>query len=168
MEHTFRRKRNRLAVDVYRAPRAYSITTTVKDGRPVFRQSEIVALCLEKLREAAARIGFEVLAYCFMPDHLHLLVQGREGADLVTFMRLFKQLSGYAYRRLTGDPQVLWQTSYYDHVLRREEDVHALARYIWANPVQAGLVENARDYPYSGSLTLGDEWLWRAEALRYD
>lgn len=72
-------------------------------------------------------------------------------------MRLFKQL-GYAYRQLTKDPTVLWQKSYYDHVLRQEEDLQAVARYIWANPVRANLVQNTNDYPYPGSLTMFDEW----------
>jgi REP-associated tyrosine transposase len=155
---TFRRKRNRLSLDVYQGSSAYSTTTTVKGRRPVFGHADIVAMCIEKLREAAARTGFEVVAYCFMPDHLHLLVRSPERADLVAFMRLFKQLSGYAYRQLTGDSEVLWQTSYYDHVLRQEEDLHNAARYIWGNPVRASLVESATEYPYSGSLTMGIEW----------
>lgn len=99
-----------------------------------------------------------MLAYCFMPDHLHLLVRSVEEADLVAFVRLFKQLSGYDYRRSTGDQQVLWQTSYYDHVLRRGEDTLAVARYLWANPVRVRLVETAREYAYSGSLAMGHEW----------
>ena len=115
-------------------------------------------MCLQNLREVAAKAQFEVVAYCFMPDHLHLLVQTGEDADLVGFVRRFKQKSGYAYRRATRDPEVLWQKSYYDHVLRREEDLHDAARYIWGTPVRAGLVDNARDYPYSGSLTMGEAW----------
>jgi putative transposase len=158
MGQTFRRKRNRLSPEVYQGSSAYSTTTTVKGRRSVFGRADIVAMCIEKLREAAAKTGFEVVAYCFMPDHLHLIVRATECADLVAFMRLFKQLSGYAYRRLTGDSEVLWQTSYYDHVLRREEDLCVTARYVWDNPVRAGLVENARDYPYSGSLAIGDAW----------
>ena len=158
MQHTFRRKRNRLPLEAYRRPSTYSITTAVKGRRPVFRRAEIVATCLEKLREAADKNDFEVVAYCFMPDHLHLLARTVENADLVAFMRLFKQLSGYAYRQLTGDSGVLWQTSYYDHVLRQEEDLHDAARYIWGNPVRAGLVESAEEYSYSGSLTMGSEW----------
>jgi putative transposase len=130
----------------------------VKGRRSLFRRPEIVALGLERLREAAARTGFEVLAYCFMPEHLHLLVRAVEEADLVAFVRLFKQLSGYDYRRSTGDPQVLWQTSYHDHVLRREEDTLAVARYVWGNPVRAGLADSPREYPYSGSLAMEDEW----------
>lgn len=158
MPHSFRRKSNRLPLDAYKGAAAYAITTTVEGRRPVFRRPEIVALCLERLREASARTNFEVLAYCFMPHHLHLLVRATQEADLVAFMRLFKQLSGYAYRRSTGDPQVLWQTSYYDHVLRSEEDVHAVARYVWGNPVRAGLADSPREYPYSGSLAMEDEW----------
>jgi putative transposase len=158
VRHTFHRKHNRLPLDAYRHPSAYSITTAVKGRRPVFRRAEIVATCLEKLREAADKNDFEVVAYCFMPDHLHLLARTVENADLVAFMRLFKQLSGYAYRQLTGDSGVLWQTSYYDHVLRQEEDLHDAARYIWGNPVRAGLVESAEEYSYSGSLTMGSEW----------
>ncbi len=158
MPQSFRRKRNRLPLDVYRRRAAYSITTAVAGRRPVFTRPEVVARCLEKLREASARSSFEVLAYCFMPDHLHLLVQAMGKADLVAFMRLFKQLSGYDYRQLTGDPQALWQTSYYDHVLRPEEDVRDVARYVWGNPVRAGLADSPREYPYSGSLTIGEAW----------
>ena len=157
MGHAFRRKRNRLPLEVYRHPSAYSITTAVKGRRPVFRDAQIVEMCLQKLREAAAKNGFEVVAYSFMPDHLHLLARTVENGDLVAFMRLFKQLSGYAYRRLTGDSEVLWQTSYHDHALRQEESLHDAARYIWGNPVRAGLVECAEEYPYSGSLTMGSE-----------
>jgi putative transposase len=143
-------------LEVYKRPAAYAITTSVRGRRPVFKRPEIVGLCLEKLRETSARTGFEVLAYCYMPDHLHLLLQTTEDADLVAFMRIFKQLSGYAYRRSTGDRQLLWQTSYYDHILRRDEDALGVARYIWANPVRAGLVESVGEYPFSGSLTMGD------------
>ena len=89
-----------------------------------------------------------------MPDHLHLLlVATTEGSDLVAFMRLFKQLSGYSFQDSTGDNWALWQKSYYDHVLRQEEDIRSVAEYIRGNPVRAGLVENAHDYPFSGSLS---------------
>jgi REP element-mobilizing transposase RayT len=124
----------------------------------VLGKPEIVDVCLQNITEAAAGSHFEVVAYCFMPNHLHLLVQTTAERDLVAFVRLFKQRSGYAYRRLTGEPDVLWQKSYYDHVLRHEEDLHDAARYIWDNPVRAGLAENARDHPYSGSLTVGEAW----------
>jgi len=51
----------------------------------------------------------------------------------------------------------LWQEGYYEHVLRAEENVRSIARYIVENPVRAGLVAHAIDYPYLGS----DRWTVR-------
>ncbi len=43
---------------------------------------------------------------------------------------------------------VLWQKGLFDRALRREEDLKAMARYIVANPLRAGLVEHIGQYPY--------------------
>jgi len=83
-----------------------------------------------------------------MPDHLHLLVSGQDESSLPAFVRHFKQLSGHRYKREHGAQ--LWQISYYDHVLRRDEDLLAIARYIWDNPVRAGLAQDRSEYPFSG------------------
>ena len=76
------------------------------------------------------------------------------GATLIDFMKLFKQLAGYLYKRIFG--RSLWQKGYHDHVLRREEHIGAVARYIFANPVRAGLVEAIEDYPYSGGILFSE------------
>jgi putative transposase len=83
-----------------------------------------------------------------MPDHVHLLVASDDGRSVERFMRHFKQLSGHAYKQATGE--YLWQTSYYDHVLRQEEAIRPIAEYIWLNPVRKGLVASGFDWPYSG------------------
>jgi len=84
-----------------------------------------------------------------MPDHLHLLVAGDEGADLKEFVRLFKSRSSYHYKKGAGHP--LWQRSYYDRVLRKDEDTRAVARYILNNPIRRGLARSAEAYPFIGS-----------------
>ena len=63
-----------------------------------------------------------------------------------------KESSGRAYPRRMKCP--LWQEGYYDRVLRQEEDVRHVARYIIENPVRAGLVVHPSVYPYLGS----DRW----------
>jgi putative transposase len=83
-----------------------------------------------------------------MPDHCHLLVSGHDGSCLQDFVRHFKQLSGYRHKREHGAQ--LWQISYHDHVLRNDEDLLAVARYIWDNPVRAGLVPDRTEYRFSG------------------
>jgi putative transposase len=91
-----------------------------------------------------------VIAYCFMPDHLHVLVEGYcEDADIAKFVARFRQSAGYGYCRRWGGR--LWQEGYYDHVLRKEDDTLEVARYTIANPVRAGLCDDARKYPHLGS-----------------
>jgi REP element-mobilizing transposase RayT len=84
-----------------------------------------------------------------MPDHLHLLVAGmHSNARLKHFMRSFRYASTLALR---DRARPLWQRGYYDHVLRKSEDLNQVARYIFGNPVRAGLVRDFREYPNSGS-----------------
>ena len=89
------------------------------------------------------------MVFCFMPDHLHLLLGGKENSDLNVYMKAFKQASAYSFKKEFNE--ILWQRSYYEHILRREETVEDISRYILNNPVRAGLVEDFRQYPYSGS-----------------
>lgn len=116
--------------------------------RPWFIHAPFVNLCLEALWRATERFPSETPAYCFMPDHAHLLVVVNEGVSLQDFVRHFKQLSSFAIKAETGEEA--WQISYYDRILRTDEDLQTVAKYVWANPVKAGLVEDAHLYPFSG------------------
>jgi REP element-mobilizing transposase RayT len=82
-----------------------------------------------------------------MPTHLHLLVQGGDGSRLLPFVKYFKQGSSFDCR---GEAPRLWQRSFYERVLRVEEDLEVAARYVWGNPVRAGIVDDWGKYPFPG------------------
>jgi REP element-mobilizing transposase RayT len=85
-----------------------------------------------------------------MPDHVHLLVEGDDGcAPLAVFLKRAKQYSGFYGKKIIGE--AVWQSGYFERVLRENEDTRTVVAYILDNPVRRGLVENARDYPLSGS-----------------
>ena len=149
------RKFNRLAPGKYVGKNGYFLTLTTASRAKVFVEQQIVDAHVAVLGQTADALGFDVVAYCFMPDHMHLLVFGRNDAsDGILFVKQYKQATGFAYKQSTG--RQLWQKSFYDHILRKQEDVMECAKYILANPVRKGLVDHARDYPYSGSLVYGD------------
>ena len=82
-----------------------------------------------------------------MPDHVHFLLQGK---GIVDFIRQFKgKLTPQA--RAVEFGRKLWQRSFYDHALRKEESLTDVACYIWENPVRAKIVEEPIDYAWSGS-----------------
>ncbi len=102
------------------------------------------------IQQVASQFRFAIIAYCFMPDHLHLLLAGDETSSLKDFMKIFKQRSGFYFKQERNAP--LWQPSYYDHILRQEESLKEVARYIFENPVRKGLVDDYRAYPFLGSM----------------
>jgi len=134
----------------YKGQYAYSITVDCYKNYHLFTEENDVSICLECLRFTMDKYHFDVYVYCFMPSHLHLLLVGRnEIADMRKAMKTFKQKTGYYFKQ--KHQKNLWQSSFYDHVLRRDEDIETVARYILNNPVRAGLVKNFWEYKFSGS-----------------
>jgi REP-associated tyrosine transposase len=137
----------------YRGPNRYFLTCCTRTRIRAFVHADVVSETTEEIRRTCRDELFELLAYCFMPDHLHLLVAGSsDSSDLRRFVKISKQRSGALYALKHGGP--LWQEGYHDRVLRAEDDTKVIARYILANPVRAGLVDNPSDYAFSGS----DRW----------
>jgi REP element-mobilizing transposase RayT len=87
----------------------------------------------------------QTIAACLMPDHLHWLI-----ADAKEMIPCVGRLKSYsttvAWQQ--GHNGRLWQRSFWDHVLRKDEDLSRVAQYIIANPVRKGLAQEARSYPY--------------------
>ena len=128
----------------------YSITCCTLNRHHWFTTASVVDCVCTQLLQLANEKRFEVPAYCFMPDHVHLIATGISAdGDLREFMEAWKQKSGYAHRQSTRSR--LWQGGFYDHVLREEEDRAAVIRYLLENPIRAGLVTALREYPYWGS-----------------
>jgi putative transposase len=128
----------------------YFVTFCTFGRRETFRDAAVAPMVLVQVRRTSRAAAFAILAYCFMPDHVHLLVEGTsEAADFRRFIKRLKQSSGQAYSHRAKQP--LWQEGYYDRVLRSGDDAKAIARYIVWNPVRAGLASVPSEYPYVGS-----------------
>ena len=144
-------KRPRLKDFDYVGTYAYFITILTKDRVAWFNKAEIVDGLRNILMETARLETFHILAYCFTPDHLHLLVVGEDDkSNLKKFISAFKQKTGYWFKMNYNEN--LWHVSYYDHILRKEESIESVAIYILENPVRKGLVSYFREYPFSKAI----------------
>ncbi len=99
------------------------------------------------LAEAVFAVACEQapLAVCLMPGHLHWVLASCE--ELVGRVRSFKQASTRA-AWTAGCAGKVWQRSFYDHVIRDQEDLQRTLAYVLDNPVQAGLVQTAEEWPF--------------------
>lgn len=134
----------------YCGPHRYFLTFCTRHRRRLFVTPERVAAVLLQIQRVAGDGRFAILAYCFMPDHVHLLVEGQsEDADCRRFIARAKQFSGFHCQREFGER--LWQPYGYERTLRNHDSTLSIARYIVENPVRAGLVSSAEDHPFTGS-----------------
>jgi putative transposase len=128
----------------------YSLTLCTFKREKRFTCREVVEPARSQLLQSAARFQFEIPAYCFMPDHLHILAVGEAlNSDLAVFTSAMKQQTGFHFKKAQG--KSLWQDGYYDRILRNDEQTIVVARYILDNPVRAGLSGTFDTYPFSGS-----------------
>jgi putative transposase len=153
-------KRIRLKEFNYIGTYRYFVTICVDRKRNVFVNDDIVNFCIKIMRDLSERYLFDIWVYCFMPDHLHILCEGRdEKSNFRKFISVFKQKSSYYVVRtfkfaFCEYMTKLWQENYFDRVLRKEENIIDVVKYILNNPVRNGLVKEYLDYPYLGSFKL--------------
>ena len=136
----------------------YFLTFCTFERRRHFDKADHVELVRTHFAQQSANEHFEIPAYCFMPDHVHLLVEGNQAdADLKQFIKSAKQYSGFYFSRKTEER--LWQRYGFERVLRGEEGTWNVARYSVTNPIRSGLVGSLHEYPFWGSLTHSREEL---------
>ena len=131
----------------YVGPHRYFLTFCCDRRRAAFTDAAVVNLVTAQFLRAAEEENIAIIASCFMPDHVHLVVEGlRDDSDLKRFVSSAKQLSGYHYTREYR--KVLWQRYGHERVLREEQSTRRVVAYVLENPVRAGLVQTVRDYPH--------------------
>ncbi len=130
------------------AGREYLVTMVTHRRKPAFVDLLCARLLVGELRRLSNEGNCEWLAWMLMPDHFHGLARLGSQSSLSAVIRLLKGRSARRIQQARGDRGRFWQTGYHDRALRRQEDRRAVARYIVANPLRAGLVERIGDYPH--------------------
>ena len=124
---------------IQRGNNRQAIVATVADYRTL----------LDLLEENAKKFDVAVHAYVLMSNHFHLLATPRTVDGLPQMM----QAVGRRYVRYFNDSQhrsgTLWEGRYKSTLIQTERYLLASMVYIDLNPVRAGLVAQARDYPWS-------------------
>jgi len=91
--------------------------------------------------------------YVIMPDHIHLFAGfGPESISVSAWMKSFKNAISKTLRAVDY-PAPHWEKGFFDRVIRSEESYEEKWLYVRENPVRAGLVERAEDWPYAGEIS---------------
>jgi len=106
------------------------------------------------VRRARDEFGVVVGRYVMMPDHVHLFVRGNNDFNLARWVSGLKRAMSIPLGGTKKRP--LWQPGFFDHILRNDESYNQKWEYVRENPVRAGLVSLADDWPYQGEFVFID------------
>lgn len=147
----FQSKKHRLPEAAYRGQKNVAFTANVERRRPLFDDASVVEAVLPILRTQTERFGCLVGIYCFMPDHLHLILCGQTvTSDAKAAMDAFKTQTGLWLGECR--PEFAWQDGYHDHIIRRSDDWRRQVFYVYMNPRRKGLVDDPMAWPFTGSI----------------
>jgi putative transposase len=126
----------------------HHVTQRGNRREPVFFEDGDHARYLAFLGEASRTSGTEIWSYCLMPNHVHLIVMPKTPDGL-------RALFADAHRRYTNF--INWRHQWTGHLWQGrfgsvpmdENHLATALRYVALNPVRAGLVTRAEDWPHS-------------------
>lgn len=126
------------------------------EGRDIFRDKKDREAFLTRLSDLVTKGNIQLLAWCLMPNHFHLLLRTHE-MSLATFMR--RLMTGYAvWHNLRHERKGhLFQNRYKSIVVEEDPYFLELVRYIHLNPVRGNILDSISQldrYPYSGQAVL--------------
>ncbi len=119
------------------------VTTNVKGRREIFVRDGYAREAIDHLYRIQVFHPFFLYAFVIMPDHCHFLLRVCEPEKISRVMNVYK--SGLAHQIGAGP---IWQPRYHLEIVR---NLGQVISYIHLNPVEAGIVHHASDYPWSSA-----------------
>ena len=134
---------------IERHDRFFFVTTNLAKNVPPLTPTERDQI-LAVLADQRRRGEFFLFGYVVMPTHVHLLLHPHN-KDLIQLMRNLKSRTGFTISQARAAAGPIWQERYFDTIIRHVRNFWQKLEYIHRNPVEAKLVENRDDWPWSSS-----------------
>jgi len=132
-------------------PPLYFVTFNTNRRRRLLANASVQNELVHFAQEGQVR-GIGLGRYVIMPDHIQLFVRGTLDFCLRQWVRMLRRALS---TRIVAVPSH-WQPGFFDHLLRNDESYAQKWEYVRENPVRAGLVESAEDWPYQGEIVYID------------
>jgi putative transposase len=161
----------------------FFITSTCFEHKHLLFDEECYEILLDNIRFYNEKYKAKLVAYCFMINHIHLVVYFEEKNYLEEYMRDFKKYTSLKIRERIQEtcPALLeeikyehrtqhfkvWEDRFDDIVLYTKAVCEVKIEYIHNNPLKAGLVDDPIKYKYSSALFYAKGGRVKSELLHY-
>lgn len=94
---------------------------------------------------------YRLIAWCVMPNHVHVLIKQMEGYPLGDVIQSWKSATAHKINGVVGQEGRLWRREYFDRFMRDSDHLSSTIEYIEENPVKAQLVAHAVEWRFSSA-----------------
>jgi len=119
-------------------------------GSCLLREPGLAAIVEEVLLKLQGE-EYTLSAWCVMPNHAHAVVTPFSSIPLSTILQAWKSVSSHRINRAMDRKGPLWQRESFDHLVRTADAFGGFVEYTENNPVAAGLIDRAGDWPFSSA-----------------
>ena len=92
---------------------------------------------------------YKLMAWVIMPNHVHALIEVRDGHPLSDVVQSWKSYTAHSANKMLHRQGAFWAIEYFDRFIRDADHYAHTVHYIHHNPVKAGLVLRAEEWPFS-------------------
>jgi len=127
----------------------YHVLNRGNGGATVFHKDGDYRAFLDMLADAKARYSVNVLGFCLMPNHFHLVLQPATQDTLSPFMQWWLTCHVRRYHQHHRSHGHVWEGRFKSFPIQQDEHLLTVLRYVLTNPVRAGLTTSPHEWPWS-------------------
>ena len=130
-------------------------------GQCFLRDERIAAVMQDTLKHFDGE-RYQLICWCIMPNHVHVLIEVNEGWSLSRIMHGWRSYTANEANRILGRTGKFWMEEYYDRYIRNDNHLQKTINYILNNPANAGL----DGWPWVGDRSTGFQPVLQAKGLQ--
>ena len=151
MKHSHLKRLDRIWID----NPIFFITACTDERRNILANSQAATILVEEWTTAKEHHDWYIGRYVIMPNHVHFFcAPGNEAQDFSIFMKFWKEWTSKKMKKECNIEGPIWQREFFDHLLRNNESYVQKWEYVFNNPVRAGLVKEAQEWPWQGEIEI--------------
>lgn len=127
----------------------YYVTSRGDNNENIFKDDNDYAIYIDLLKKAKEQFGFKLFAYALLPNHLHLLIQLKEGTSISQIMHYLHSNYTKQFNKKHEKQGHLFQERYKLILAEKEKYLKDIVTYIHLNPVLLGLTVDLKNYVFS-------------------
>ncbi|MBQ9298212.1 MAG: transposase [Clostridia bacterium] len=115
----------------------------------IFDNSDDIKFYIKKIYSIQKDYNITIVAYCIMNNHAHMLINVNDLKNLSKFMHRLNTCYGKYYNSKYNRVGYVFRDRYKAEGIYSQNHLYNCIRYIYNNPVKAGICKNPQDYPFS-------------------